>query len=291
VMPENVPFWKVESIGNDFVLVNAEDVTKLAPKNVDGFLARLANLACERRFGIGSDGLLVVSRTSSGLHLRMFNPDGTEDFCGNGLRCAARHGFAQGWVSGQFSIDHLGQRVEAEVVDDVIVRTVLGAAQYSPEKVPVKGNAELFNTTVWSGMVDGQPLSLFGSALTTGSTHVIIKTATLPDDDSFRSISAAIENDPMFPERTSVIWVKMERPMVLAVRIWERGAGETFGCGTGSAAAAADYLRRTGQGGSVTVINPGGDLSISAKAWNEPLTVQGSATTIYQGFYPTRDLL
>jgi diaminopimelate epimerase len=140
-------------------------------------------------------------------------------------------------------------------------------------------------------MVDGQPLSLFGSALTTGSTHVIIKTAALPDDDSFRSISATIEHAPSFPERTSVIWVKVDQPGFLSVRIWERGAGETMGCGTGSAAAAADYMRRSGRAGKVIVKNPGGILTVSAERWDSALTIEGTASQVFEGFYLTEDLL
>lgn len=176
---------------------------------------------------------------------------------------------------------HLDRDVAVTVEGDRI-STELGRADYTPEKVPHK-NGELFNQTVWSGMDSGMPLSLFGSALTTGSTHVIIPTSALPDDDSFRAISAKIEVDPLFPKRTSVIWSMETASMELHIRIWERAVGETLGCGTGSAAAAADYLRRKGAGGTVTVVNPGGQVTVTMEAWHTPITVVGEARTVYTG--------
>jgi diaminopimelate epimerase len=134
-------------------------------------------------------------------------------------------------------------------------------------------------------MDSGMPLSLFGSVLTTGSTHAIIPTTQLPDDDTFFSISPKIEVDPQFPQRTSVIWRQEVEPMHLKIRIWERGVGETQGCGTGSSAAAIDYLRRANRGGTVIVDNPGGTISISAETWESPITIEGTAETVYAGKY------
>ncbi|MDR3689411.1 MAG: diaminopimelate epimerase [Fimbriimonas sp.] len=274
-----LPFWKLQSIGNDFVLIHLDDLKVEA--DLDGALAQLAIRACNRRFGIGSDGLLAVSMSGSDVLMRMFNPDGTEDFCGNGLRCAAFHCHGAGWVGTAFTMRHLGREI-AVTVDGSKVTTNIGGADYDPARVPQK-NGELFNQTVWSGMDSGMPLSLFGSALTTGSTHVVIPTSCLPDDDSFRSISPKIETDPLYPQRTSVIWSQEIEPMKLKIRIWERGVGETLGCGTGSSAAAADYLRRKSKGGSVEVVNPGGSVTVSMDAWYTPITVEGIATEVYQG--------
>jgi diaminopimelate epimerase len=129
----------------------------------------------------------------------------------------------------------------------------------------------------------GMPLSLFGSVLSTGSTHTVIPTAAIPDDETFASVSAKIEVDPKFPERTSVIWVQRVALKHIKIRIWERGVGETQGCGTGSSAAAVDLLRRTGDGGTVQVDNPGGTVWVSAEAWNRELTIRGMATTVFAG--------
>lgn len=85
-----VPFWKVESIGNNFPLFHLDDLGA-AGGDVEAVLPKLAVLASDARFGIGGDGILVVSMEGPDLRLRMFNPDGSEDFCGNGIRCAVVH--------------------------------------------------------------------------------------------------------------------------------------------------------------------------------------------------------
>jgi len=321
-----LPFWKLQSIGNDFPTVHLDDVVadliskhdretssagggaqegmespaieipesstfedETAPVtpapsefDVTEYLAKLSLSICDRHFGVGGDGLLAMGMEGDAVRLRMFNPDGTEDFCGNGIRCAAVHAHAQGWVGNEFVIRHLDREVKTKI-EDGKVSTVIGLADYSPDKVPHKALNELFDSTVWNGVDSGHPMSLFGSALTTGSTHVIIPTIKIPGDDSFQSVSSKIEVSPLYPQRTSVIWVQEVVPDRLLIRIWERGVGETLGCGTGASAAAADYLRRKNRGGTVEVTSRGGTLKIQMDAWNQPITVTGSAVTVYSG--------
>ncbi len=278
-----LPFWKVESVGNDFPLLYTEDVKNLAlarQVSVDFQLAELAVRMSDRRFGVGGDGILTLERKGDGVVLRMFNPDGTEDFCGNGIRCAAFHARLHGIPLAR--LEHGGRDIPIRVEGDVIATTI-GQADYTPEKVPVVSSGEAFNVCVWSGEDAGMPLSFFGSALTTGSTHVVIPTVAIPDDESFRAVSAKIEVDVRYPQRTSVIWCREAGPMSLEIRIWERGVGETQGCGTGSSAAAADYLRRKRTGGRVEVRNPGGTLHVEAGRWDAPLTIYGTADEPYAG--------
>ena len=202
---KSIPFWKVESVGNDFVLVHQSDVDERAD-NVEEFLKALAIAASERRFGVGSDGLLVVSQQGGDVVLRMFNPDGTEDFCGNGLRCAAIHATAQGWVGEQFVIHHHGIDIHTSVCGEGCIETQLAAASYKPQDIPVQFKVDpdiTFNRTpLWSGF----GMSFFGSSLTTGSTHTILPVEKLPEEDVFQKISPAIEShrkySPMSPETT-----------------------------------------------------------------------------------------
>ena len=271
-------FWKYQSIGNDFPIVHIADL----PPADDQFLNRLAVEICDRRFGVGGDGLLAVHRVADGLVLlRMFNPDGTEDFCGNGLRCAAVHARAQSWVGDSFSIDHLGRRVLVEIGDG-FVRTEIGSASLRPSDVPVNTeDAELYLKPIfWES---GHTIT--GTAITTGSTHVVIPVDRLPDDAEFFESGPKIENFEIYPERTSVIWTQEVAPNHLAIRIWERGVGETLGCGTGSSAAAANYLRGKDSGGRVQVDNRGGSLVVEMDSWDAPITVEGVSEQTYTGEY------
>ncbi len=271
----SIPFWKLQAIGNDFPLFHAEDL-----HGVD--LSELAIKAADRKFGIGGDGILVVGRLGTErVLLRMFNPDGTEDFCGNGLRIAARHAFDQGWVAGDFTIQHLDRAVAATVQPDELISTTIGSANYDPSVVPIDRPSELFDDAV--ATVDGK--EWVGSALSTGSTHTVLRVEELPSTEETAMVGSALEHNPLFPERTSVIFSKALDPMTLQIRIWERGVGETLGCGTGSSAAAADHLRRTGGGGVVTVQNPGGTIQVEMADWRSSITISGFAEETYRGHF------
>ncbi len=268
-MSQTIPFWKLQSIGNDFPLVHIED------RAFD--FGPLAIAMCDRRFGVGGDGLLAACRLGEGrVLLRMFNPDGTEDFCGNGLRCAAVHARSQGWVEDTVTIEHLGREVPVRIVGGQ-VSTRLGGAFYEPELVPIQGQQELFRAPLPGGRM--------GSSLSTGTTHTIVWVDELPDNASFFAESPALEVHPMFPERTSVMWTQVLGLDHLRMRIWERGVGETQGCGTGSTAAAVDYLRGEGRAGRVQVENPGGTVFVTWDPATNQTEIEGTAEQVFSGEY------
>jgi diaminopimelate epimerase len=278
---DELKFWKVESIGNHFPLIHLDSVTGETPEAITTALSKLSIDMCRHHFGIGGDGLLAVGMEEGDVRLRMFNPDGTEDFCGNGIRCAAQHVHAQGWVAESFNVRHL-DRVVPVTIKEGVIRTVIGLASYDPQDVPTSIAGELFDETIFAARIDDWSVVLNGSALSTGSTHVILPTGSLPDDDGFVKISSKLEHDPRFPQRTSVIW-SVRDGEAIKIRIWERGVGETLGCGTGSSAAAVDFMRRRGAGGRIEVKNPGGSVWVEAEAWNKPITLEGTAEGLFEG--------
>jgi diaminopimelate epimerase len=268
------PFTKVQSIGNDFVLID------LHAFGTDEELKAFVVKACERRFGVGSDGLLALGKaeTPGELVLRMFNPDGTEDFCGNGLRCGARYAIDRGWVDREFTIRHLGRQVHV-AADGKSVATTLGQASFAPNDVPLAaGSAELFE-----GSLDVAGERLIVSAVSTGSTHTVVFVDELPNDSRFFALSPLIEHHELFPARTSVIWTQVVSDRRLKLRIWERGVGETLGCGSGSSAAAVAHFRRLGRGGLVEVDNRGGTVTVSMADWRDAITITGEADEVYSG--------
>ncbi len=267
-------FWKTQTVGNDFVLVHGDDVRA---QGFEDSLDLLAVELCERRVGIGSDGLLVAHAEDGELHLRMFNPDGTEDFCGNGLRCAALHAVRLGWVKSEHRIEHFGRLVSAVVLPDGSVKTAIGPAVYDPEEVPL--DADLHPDP----MVDEALHGHVGSAVNAGSTHFVTFVDELPGDEELARVGPMIEHDPVFPERTSVIFAKELGVRLLEIRIWERGVGETLGCGTGSSAAAAEWMRRYGRSGDVEVQNPGGVLIVTADSVGGSLVTQSKPVETFTG--------
>lgn len=265
----SLPFWKVESIGNDFVLMLESDFNEFRPD---------IPFLCDRRFGIGSDGILVVRREGENVVLRMFNSDGSEDFCGNGIRCAAHFARVQGWVKNRFNIFHGGQDIPIQLLDDGLITTGLGPATYDPRVIPTTVG-ELFDTKLpWGGST-----VLRGSVLSTGSAHVVLQVDEFPEDDVFFEVSPQLENLAIFPERVSVMWAKQESADHVRIRIWERGVGETLGCGTGATATALDVMRRRGSGGAVRVESKGGHLTIQAEQWDARPTLIGQAHLRFSG--------
>lgn len=274
-----IHFAKAESIGNDFVIIESR------PDSHADF-SELSVALCDRRFGVGSDGLLVLERgVQDRFAMRMFNPDGTEDFCGNGLRCAGVFAAERGWVASTFTIEHGGQSIACEI-DGTSVTTTLGPASFEPAAVPFEGVGEFVLERI---EVDGEILE--ATALTTGSTHLIVPANQLPGHERFARLSAKLEHHAMFPARTSVIWLRADGDDDLTIRIWERGVGETMGCGTGSAAAAVSHARSRDRGGRFQVHNPGGTVLVALDhGWRGPIEVTGAARILFEGNMPQFEL-
>lgn len=267
-----VPFWKVQSTGNHFVLIEPQ------PSWSESELERFVIQVSQPHFGVGSDGVLILRPQDGGLNLRMFNPDGTEDFCGNGLRCAAIFGRQRGMItSDRFLISHQGRDVQL-ITDGEIAQTTLFPATYDPVRVPHSFSHEIVD----EALVIGER-SYVVHALSTGSTHTVIPVSELPSDGEFFETSRLLEHHSMFPKRTSVMWMQMMGENEVNLRIWERGAGETLGCGTGSTAAAVALCRKRDRGGVVTVNNPGGSVQVELKSWNDRPVITGRAEILFEG--------
>ena len=278
-------FWKMQGVGNDFVVL---DATAMPP---DTDWAQLSIWLCERRFGIGSDGLLTVARDTHGTAfvMRMFNPDGTEDMCGNGLRCVGLWAYRAGWLGGttEFTAatkDGPRRCRLADVSQDGLSGSLsvgMGSPRFAPPEIP-------FCAPNLARVVDF-PLSVADktfaiTSVNTGSTHTVIF-GEAPDNDTFQRCSPLIENHPLFPERTSILWATQSGPNRFAIRIWERGAGETLGCGTGACAVGvAARLRGLVNGTEPTeVVSKGGTLSIGWPGDTAEVQMRGPARFVFDG--------
>ncbi len=285
-------FTKMQGVGNDFVVVDGGEL----PPHIS--LPSLAVQTCDRKFGIGADGLLVVSRDAPGLALRMrmFNPDGSEDMCGNGLRCVSLWALRAGWLDGrtEFTVAVKGGTRAVRLLElaETGRTATLGVDMGIPRFPGWKPSpdADLYTT----GMrVIGYPLVIEGetyhiTVVNTGSTHTVIFGVVPPDEATFQRVSPLIENHPLFPERTSVLWATPQGDSAITVRIWERGAGETLGCGTGACAVgvAAQLYETVGMGAvnrAVDVISKGGTLRITWPGEGAPMDMTGPAQIVYDG--------
>lgn len=273
----------MQGIGNDFVVL---DRSELGSRDPHELVRRL----CARRTDVGADGMLVLQREYDTSHFRMtmYNADGTEDMCGNGLRCASLWALNAGWIRAENSFTAatlVGQRIGRirSVVQNgkrAEVSISMGMPHFDSRDLPAHGldRSALFETEL---NVRGRTFNI--ASVNTGSTHTVIF-GRPPEDPLFALISQGIEEHHLFPDRTSIMWAEYMGHHQFNIRIWERGVGETLGCGTGACAVAV-VARRKGivDLQPVRVVSPGGVLEIRWSSSRSDILMTGPAVLVYDG--------
>jgi diaminopimelate epimerase len=247
-------FSRYHALGNDYIVMRRRD---LSCELTSAAVQRI----CHRNFGVGSDGILVHEEDKDGLiSLRIFNPDGSEaEKSGNGLRIFARYLWDNGFVSGEpFKVHTAGGVVTAQVAARGRQVTVeMGRVRFLSTAIPVVGpEREVINETLSIG---GKEYTF--SSATIGNPHCVVTNADVTPEEACR-IGPVIETHSNFPNRTNVQLLKVINRNTIQLEIWERGAGYTLASGS-SSSAAASVARRLGLvDNDVTVVMPGGTLSI-----------------------------
>jgi diaminopimelate epimerase len=248
-----VRFVKMEGLGNDFVVVRGP--VELARETIVGW--------CDRRFGIGADGVLEVTPlTRSSIRMRYWNADGGEaEMCGNGLRCLAALAVESGWIDGRsMTIETAMGDLPASVLANGDVRALVGRVALAGEPFTV-GDAEVHPVTV-------------------GNPHGVVFVAD-PDELCVAEVGPPIEHDPRFQNGANVEFVTPVDAGHIRMRVWERGVGETMASGTGATSAAFASTVYRGVDAPVRVSLPGGDLVIDFegdRAW-----MTGPGRLVYSG--------
>ena len=275
-----VRFVKMHGLGNDFVVI---DRRTQSFEPTPALLKRYA----DRRTGIGFDQLLVVDppRGDADVAWRIYNADGSEaQQCGNGARCVAA--LVAAGESRRVSLEGIGGRLEAAVGDEGLVSIDMGIPDFRPEALPFDLTAGGATSAdgVYTMLADGKTMT-FG-AVSMGNPHVVIDVDDVADApvDQWGPL---LERHVAFPERVNVGFAQRLGPGHIALRVWERGVGETRACGTGACAAVA-VLRAGGVlDERVTVALPGGELGIAWAGAGERLWMTGPATRAYEGSITT----
>ena len=237
----------------------------------------LVKLLCDRRFGVGGDGLILALPPNAGgeLRMRIFNADGTEpEMCGNGIRCLARFlADSDGDEPGrQWQIDTLAGRIVPELLSDGTIRVDMGAPFLQPAAIP---------TTLVIGP-SGIPEGFQVGAAGMGNPHMVIPVADVEQVDLER-FGAALELHPSFPAKTNVHFVQALSPSHLVMRVWERGAGPTLACGTGACATLVVCHRLGIAGRRARLDLPGGPLEIHWDEASDHLFMDGPAEAVFDG--------
>lgn len=277
-MVKKLEFWKMHGLGNDYIVVDNRD-----NKIRDEELSVLAKRLCERRFGVGADGLLLACKsTVADAKMRIFNPDGTEaEMCGNGIRCLAKFCFENKIAKkNPINVEALAGVKETSLnIQNGEVKSVrvdMGKPQFEREKIPMRGKGTFIN----------QPISLNGkevraTSLSLGNPHCIIFVDKV-DGYPVSDVGPKIERHKLFPNRTNVEFVQIISKKEIRVRTWERGAGETLACGTGACASvvAANLLGKIGERATVHLL--GGDLKV--EYLNGTVFMDGPAEKVFEGY-------
>lgn len=268
-------FEKWHGIGNDFILIaDPDDELRLSPKQVAGL--------CDRRFGIGADGVIRVAPGADGAELFMdyINADGSlGEMCGNGIRCLAvfarRHDLAGG------DEIKVGTRSGIKVVwiEGDTVRVDMGAPVFAAAEIPVKAADPLHMTLETSAG------TLEAACLGMGNPHTVLFVDD-PTSAPVTTLGPEIERASEFPNGTNVEWVNVESPKRVRMTVWERGSGATLACGTGASAVAVASRVLKDADESVTVVLPGGELQVEWTGSIEreaPVFMTGPAVKSYDG--------
>lgn len=280
-----IKFTKMQGLGNDFVLVDYEEI-----KNSDIPLSELAARMCDRKFGIGADGLIVVNpddmKSNTDVCWRILNSDGSEpQMCGNGMRCFAQYVFNHGLVKEKkFSVNTLAGTIIPEVLDNDLVRVNMGKPILEAEKIPVKSN--LF--PVLNDTLQAEDRTFQFSAVSMGNPHCLIFTDENTEELALK-YGSSIENNPIFPEKTNVEFIKVISEKHIKINVWERGCGITLACGTGACASTVAAILNNLTENKVKADLPGGTLTIE---WagnsidkDPDVFMTGSAKVVFEGEY------
>ena len=257
--PGQIDFLKVQGTGNDFVLVDG--------RGTQADWAALAPGLCDRHFGVGSDGLLVMQESDRApVRMAMYNPDGSEaEMCGNGLRTFVKYAVERGGVPAP------GGRLDVETGAGVL-RTTFAGRNGAIERVRIDMGAPILRPVRDLALrAGGEDVAV--TCVSMGNPHAVHFTDIPVDEYPLARVGPLVEHDAHFPKRVNFEIVNVLAPDHLRMRVWERGAGETLGCGTGACAVlVAARLHGVAQA-AATVSLPGGDLSI---AWDGDDTHHGS---------------
>lgn len=279
--PMRINFQKMHGTLNDFVVFHDLDRNlPLSPEQT----ARI----CDRRAGVGADGVIVVRKSSAAdFFMDYMNADGSlAEMCGNGIRCLAKYVYDNGLTDKKTL--RVQTRAGIKTLDLISgpdgkidsVRVNMGEPIFSPDKIPAKIDSAAVPILDHPVEVEGRTFS--ASLLSMGNPHCVI---VVDDDPELlpKRYGPAIEYHPLFPSKTNVEFIRVIDRTRIVMRVWERGSGETFSCGTGACAAVVAARLKGLVDSSATVELLGGELTIEWKGIEFSVFMTGSSIFVFNG--------
>ena len=274
-----IKFQKFQGTGNDFIIINESDLT-----NED--YSDLAKKICDRHYGVGADGMIVVSEsTKADIRMKFYNADGSiASMCGNGIRCFSKFVYENGLINRKsFDVETLAGIMKPEVIVDddgkvTFVKVNLGKPIFTSKEIPLSNANKYF---IDEEIIVGENC-LNISSLVIGTIHTVLFVNDFNDLD-IKYIGQSIGYNNIFPAKTNVNFCKIINDKNIEVITWEKGVGITLACGTGAAASAivSSILKNCDKKVNVKVL--GGNLVIEQK--DNEIFMTGDAEFICRGEY------
>ena len=275
-------FTKMQGIGNDYIYFSTFGQWI---NNPEALAVRLS----DRHFGIGGDGVILVAPSKvADAQMKMYNRDGTEGkMCGNGIRCVGKFLYDHGMVNikekDEITIETLSgiKSLKAYTTDGEVktLRVDMGKAILDPKQIPVDLSGDkVVDRRVTIGMQDYRI-----TCVSMGNPHCVVFVDSDIDNINLEEIGPLFENDPIFPERVNTEFVTVLNEKTIKMRVWERGSGETWACGTGACAVAVAACENgfCKKGDDIKIKLKGGDLIINYT--DETVYMTGNAEKVYEG--------
>jgi len=269
-------FAKMQGAGNDYVYVDAQSEAVEDPE-------QLAVKISDRHFGVGSDGLVLIMRSSKAdFRMRMFNADGSESaMCGNAARCVGKYVYEKGLTD--------KTEITLETVSGIkVLRLAVVAGKVQKVSVDM-GSPQLEAQQIPVNCPDAANVSIERMSFTCvsmGNPHAVTFVENVEKFD-VEGVGRRIENHALFPERTNVEFAQVITPDRVKMRVWERGSGETLACGTGACATLVAAVLQGKAKRKATLELLGGEVEVE---WNEKtnkVTLTGEAEWVFNGEYNT----
>ncbi len=276
-------FSKYQGLGNDFIIFDARgnNLDNLFTENKEHFIEHL----CNRNFGIGADGIILVlgSKNNCFVRMRIFNSDGTEpEMCGNGIRCLIAFLNDNNEIKdkSEIRIETKAGLIITSIDSNENIKVNMGEPILSPEEIPTKlliNNLKVPNGKI---TINDQTLNVYAASM--GNPHMIVfvdKIENIP----FEKWGRYLEKHSTFPNDTNVHFVELIDKSNFKVKVWERGCGPTLACGTGACACLVVTAKLGKTLNKANVYLPGGKLEIEWPNQAGPVLMQGPALKVFSG--------
>jgi len=277
-------FTKMQGCGNDYIYINGAEVNFSREKKEE-----IAKKLSDRHFGIGGDGVIFINPSDEAdFEMEMYNADGSRgEMCGNGIRCVAVYVYCKGLTDKkEFRIVSAGKikKIKLDVDEHSETRKVnsvcvdMGLPVLESVNIPVISGKQ----TVVNEPIEVEGKVYYHTCVSMGNPHAVIY---VDDVDNFpvEGLGRYFENHPTFPKRINTEFIQIMDRKNVKMRVWERGTGETFACGTGACATAVAGILNNCTDQEITVHLLGGKLKIKWEGKDHPVYMTGAAEFVFEG--------